>query len=336
MGEKVVVTAKKPKTKERDSASIRRKKKLLQCTSSPIDHILFLQREMGNQAVQKLCKSRWHQLVSDTDCAIAPRLKTKDISAGNSVASERRALPLQQVALREQSPIVRRDDDNDGEEVRTGIPNYVFMDAPVALVPGQSRSTPLVGPERLWPLPNSTPCSCANDYFYQFWEPNIQYQREENGTQLWWEDYQRPDGSWYHRYTRFTPSDGVCHIGGYPLSRPTSMEQETEQPSASEEIPENPSQLDLTADPETMYGEEIASRANVEIMGWEGYTILYADGTIELFAEGSEAPYTFRPQPEGFNAYEFYNQEGRKVENLIIAADPIELFGLTPAPEPEE
>lgn len=54
MGEKVVVTAKKSKIMKRSSASIGRKKNLMHPRSSPINRIIFLQRTIGNQAVQRL------------------------------------------------------------------------------------------------------------------------------------------------------------------------------------------------------------------------------------------------------------------------------------------
>ena len=93
---------------------------------------------------------------------------------------------------------------------------------------------------------------------------------------------------------------------------------------------ENPLHLDTSADPETVYGPEVATRDDAEVFGSRGYAIRYADGTIEVFAEGSTGPVTYRPQPGGVKAYEFYDEHGDKFENLIIAIDPDEVFGPTP------
>lgn len=57
MSEKAKVTAKKPEAKRENSVSKARKTELSHPLSSPIDHILFLQRAIGNQAVQKLFKA---------------------------------------------------------------------------------------------------------------------------------------------------------------------------------------------------------------------------------------------------------------------------------------
>lgn len=57
MGEKVVVTARKPKTMKRNPVSTERKRNLIPPIGSSIDHILFLQRTIGNQAVQRLFES---------------------------------------------------------------------------------------------------------------------------------------------------------------------------------------------------------------------------------------------------------------------------------------
>ncbi len=55
MAEKVQLAAKTSKAKE-NSASTTRKIESPQSMSSPVDQVLYLQRTIGNQAVQRLIK----------------------------------------------------------------------------------------------------------------------------------------------------------------------------------------------------------------------------------------------------------------------------------------
>ncbi len=57
MTERAKMSAKSPEAKRGDAASKTQKTAPSQPTSSPIDQILFLQRTIGNQAVQRLLKS---------------------------------------------------------------------------------------------------------------------------------------------------------------------------------------------------------------------------------------------------------------------------------------
>ena len=57
MSERVKVTSKTPESKKDNSVSQTRNTDFSQSTSSPIDQILFLQKTIGNQAVQRLFKS---------------------------------------------------------------------------------------------------------------------------------------------------------------------------------------------------------------------------------------------------------------------------------------
>ncbi len=57
MAERAKITAKTPETKRGDSISHTRNINLTKPLSSPIDHIMHLQRTIGNQAVQRLFKS---------------------------------------------------------------------------------------------------------------------------------------------------------------------------------------------------------------------------------------------------------------------------------------
>jgi hypothetical protein len=51
------VTTKTPEAKKENSVSQKRKTDFSQSTSSPVNHILFLQRTIGNQALQRLFKT---------------------------------------------------------------------------------------------------------------------------------------------------------------------------------------------------------------------------------------------------------------------------------------
>ncbi|MBW2738204.1 MAG: hypothetical protein JRE64_05000 [Deltaproteobacteria bacterium] len=57
MGEKVQVAAKKPEVKRENLASKSRNADQSQSMSSPVDQVMYLQRTIGNQAVQRLIKS---------------------------------------------------------------------------------------------------------------------------------------------------------------------------------------------------------------------------------------------------------------------------------------
>ena len=57
MSERAIVTAKTPETNRGNSSSQTKKTNFSQSIGSPIDQILFLQRTVGNQAVERLIKS---------------------------------------------------------------------------------------------------------------------------------------------------------------------------------------------------------------------------------------------------------------------------------------
>lgn len=57
MSERVKVTSKTPESKRDNSVSQTRKTDFSQSINSPVDHVLFLQKTIGNQAVQRLFKS---------------------------------------------------------------------------------------------------------------------------------------------------------------------------------------------------------------------------------------------------------------------------------------
>ena len=57
MAEKAFVAAKKPEVKSGNLFSFKRQTDISDSLNSPVDSILFLQRTIGNQAVQRLIKS---------------------------------------------------------------------------------------------------------------------------------------------------------------------------------------------------------------------------------------------------------------------------------------
>jgi len=57
MGKRACQIAKVPEVKQSNSSSQVRRTKRLQSMDTPADHILFLQRTAGNQAVSRLIKS---------------------------------------------------------------------------------------------------------------------------------------------------------------------------------------------------------------------------------------------------------------------------------------
>ncbi|OEU83691.1 MAG: hypothetical protein BA873_08705 [Desulfobulbaceae bacterium C00003063] len=61
MSERVQISARKPETKSENLASCTIKPESSQSSRSPLEQILFLQRTIGNQAVQRLIKSRTQQ-----------------------------------------------------------------------------------------------------------------------------------------------------------------------------------------------------------------------------------------------------------------------------------
>ena len=56
MGEKVSITTKTSETKRENPVSQKQKSDFSQPTGSPYDHIMFLQRTIGNQAVMRMLK----------------------------------------------------------------------------------------------------------------------------------------------------------------------------------------------------------------------------------------------------------------------------------------
>lgn len=95
---------------------------------------------------------------------------------------------------------------------------------------------------------------------------------------------------------------------------------------------ENPPRIDPNVDPERAYGPQVQARDGAAIMGQSGRAVEYEDGTILIYPPGSRTPITYRPRPEGYGTYDYYDQTGEKAEGVIIAIDPDEVFGSGQSP----
>jgi hypothetical protein len=94
------------------------------------------------------------------------------------------------------------------------------------------------------------------------------------------------------------------------------------QPQPAENLPH----IDPSANPETVYGPRRRAASGVTVGGQTGRATQYTDGTIVVEPEGSRAV-TYRPRPDSQGAYDFYDENGDKVENVSIVLDPDEVFG---------
>lgn len=239
---------------------------------------------------------------------------------------------LAHVVQQEENSAVAGRVQREGAQPSAGMSSYVWIDAPVTYDPNAPRTEPLVSDRRRWPLPNETPCSRAGDYYHRFWEPNLQYGQLENGDPVWWEDAPRSGGGVQRNITHYEVGSNTCRVTSYPLSRGAPPEEEAVPPV--EVSGANPRQLDLEADPEDVYGPVVDTAEDAEIMGYRGLAYLYEDGTIEIFAEGSSGAMTFRPLQGDSSGYEFYDEDGLKVEGLIITTNILDEFGSTESSEP--
>ncbi len=134
----------------------------------------------------------------------------------------------------------------------------------------------------------------------------------------------------YHLYRTSLRVEFWMHPSGNQfwriISSPQSegLQQSSEVSSRNEEaFIENPPLIDTNADPVTVYGRS-KRRGNANIFGSRGYAVQYADGTIELFEEGTNAPTTYKPRVGG--GYDLYDTDGIKVENVILLIDPEYMF----------
>ena len=103
MSERAKVTAKTAETKKGNSVSQKRKTGFSQSLNSPVDRILFLQRTIGNRAVQRLFKSG----------VIQAKLK---IGAPNNIY-EQEADRVADAVMRMPEPQVRRQPEEEEEDL---------------------------------------------------------------------------------------------------------------------------------------------------------------------------------------------------------------------------
>ncbi|MEA5115240.1 MAG: hypothetical protein VB050_14565 [Geobacteraceae bacterium] len=143
-------------------------------------------------------------------------------------------------------------------------------------------------------------------------------------TSMGIEHWVHPSGNSLHRILPSRRSE--------PRTEPSASSErgprEGQPPQATEEIRENPPHIDPSADPAAAYGPVVQSREGAVIMGQNGRAVEHEDGTILLYPDGARTPVTYRPSPGGYNAYEYYGQDGTKFENLIVAIDPENVFGV--------
>ncbi|MBA2302354.1 MAG: hypothetical protein H0W08_06925, partial [Acidobacteria bacterium] len=95
----------------------------------------------------------------------------------------------------------------------------------------------------------------------------------------------------------------------------------------------NPPRYNPSADPVRLFGRERQVRAGATIMGQRGRAVQHEDGTIVLHPEGSNGHLIYRQSPGG-SAYEFYGEDGEKVENVFIVVETDDVFGGTGAATP--
>jgi len=153
--------------------------------------------------------------------------------------------------------------------------------------PPAGRKRPFVGPLRRWPLPNSTPCAGAGNYFYQFWEPNIQYQKLPSGVLVWWEDYLAADGSSRRRVTLYRPKGKVCAHSDKAAAPPTTAPPVTPAPTTA---------------------GTTGGRVALEMRDGIGTYRLLDDGTIIIdFFDGDRWEYV----PDGEGTYTWYTKKSQ-------------------------
>lgn len=88
-------------------------------------------------------------------------------------------------------------------------------------------------------------------------------------------------------------------------------EKTTATRTVNEDTEDWPTRLDPNADHEALFGPVIATRENADASFGKGDVVLYEDGTVELFLEGTTESYVFRPLSDGY--YIVYGPDGRRL-----------------------
>jgi hypothetical protein len=151
------------------------------------------------------------------------------------------------------------------------------------------------------------------------WEPDSLYARY---TPKWFHDhgyyYAGRGGNlpWNWFEVWLSDSDGGKEYRVWRTADANATKTPDAAPSspAPQQTPGTPTDvIDPKADREKLFGPVIAAREDVDAGFGEGDTVLYADGTVELFVRGTTQSYVFRPVPGG--GYKVYEPSGRRFDN---------------------
>jgi Domain of unknown function (DUF4157) len=162
------------------------------------------------------------------------------------------------------------------------------------------------------------------------WEPDTMYARY---TSQWFWDrgfvYSGRGGNfpWYWFEVWINRADGReyrvwrtadTRAKSAPTTKPPSAAPEKEPYTGPvvEGTEDWPAWIDPDANKEGVFGPIIAARQNVDAAFGTGETVLYEDGTVELFLEGTTTSYVFRPTPGG--GYVVYGPDGRRLEMIWV------------------
>lgn len=270
-------------------------------SGAPVYHsILHLQRIIGNQAVLHLLRSEGKSSLIQRD----PKQPNQQRDEFIRQLAKRPSYALNEwkrLSPEEQVLLVRYMSENYDESFARRFQQYARMPHRPEMVAETTDQTEYYTPERLRVLGYR-----KYGYFYFGATMYTDYWVHPSGNEIW-----------------------VMHSGsaGAPVSpepkpQPTekALENPTDEASANtkpqppdvEEInPENPTQLDLDAEPETIYGPVKAHTPDFEMWGETGDATLYEDGTIEFFSDTS-GMLTLRPRISNPDAYEIYESNGQK------------------------
>ncbi len=146
-----------------------------------------------------------------------------------------------------------------------------------------------------------------------FWDRGFVYSgRGGNFPWYWFEVWINRDDGREFRVWRTADTGAKTAPSAKPPSRAT--EQEPYTGPVIEGTEHWPSRIDPNADKEGLFGPIIAARESVDAAFGTGDMVLYEDGTVELFLEGTTTSYVFRPAPGG--GYIIYGPDGRRLEAI--------------------
>jgi hypothetical protein len=123
------------------------------------------------------------------------------------------------------------------------------------------------------------------------------------------------------RYRLFRGPDATCDV---PPDKKIRKKEEpaAENSSLKKTQPEqpvsDPQYIDIPVNPEKTYGPIIESRDNAQIFGQSGYAVLYSNGTIEFYMEGSSEIYIYIPRSSGSGYTIYEGLPGEKGKQSVI------------------